>query len=234
MIDHRKYENLPGGIHGWLNAKHHFPIGGKPDPLHMPVGALYVWNDDQFAPRSGFGMHPHVDVEIITYVRSGSVTHVDSLGNQGQIEAGDVQVISAGTGIRHSEKNMGDTPLQLFQIWLQPNAAGGAPAYGSKQFPREERDGSFITLASGLAADIAAGALPLRADARLLGATVKAGYTLMHRFDKLLRAYLVPASGCIELNGRLIQTGDGVAISDEPSIVITALEDSELVMVEVA
>lgn len=234
MIDHRKYADLPGGVHGWLKAKHHFPINGKPDAVHTPVGPLYVWNDDEFAPQNGFGMHSHADVEIITYVRSGSVTHRDTLGNEELIKAGDVQVMSAGTGIQHSEKNMGNTHLRLFQIWLQPNAVGGVPAYGSKQFPRDQREGNFVTLASGLPADVSAGALAMRADARLLGATLKAGATLVHRFDGFTQAYLVPASGRIELNGQLIQTCDGVALSGELSIAITALEESEIVMVEVA
>lgn len=235
MIQHRPHQRLPGADIGWLKARHHVAVGGKADPVHTPVGPLIVWNDDEFAPGRGFGMHPHADMEIITYVRGGAVTHRDTLDNEEVIAAGDVQVMSAGSGMRHSEHNLGAEPLKLYQIWLQPNVRGGAPAYGTRKFPKADRSGGFVTLASGFDGDGGdSGVLPLRADARLLGATLKAGATIEQPLAAGRRAYLVVALGAVVVNGKGLDTGDGAAIDSEAVLRISALQDSELVMVEVA
>jgi hypothetical protein len=139
----------------------------------MGWGPIRVWNDDEIAPNTGFPPHPHSDMEIITYVRTGAITHKDSLGNQGRTEAGDVQVMSAGAGIHHSEYNLEPETTTIFQIWIEPRTRGGAPAWGARPFPKEDRAGRFITLASGLVGDV--DALPIRSDARVAGATIKAG-----------------------------------------------------------
>ena len=193
MIESRKFAELGGADHGWLKAKHHFSFARYYDPQRMGWGNLRVWNDDEIAAKSGFPPHPHADMEIITYVREGAITHKDSMGNEGRTEAGDVQVMSAGSGVRHAEYNLEDTPTRIFQIWIEPNERGGKPAWGAKPFPKADRSGRFVTLASGFASDTEA--LPIRADARVMGATVKAGQHVTIELDPTRHAYLVPAIG---------------------------------------
>ncbi len=232
MIERRPFKSLGGANHGWLNAKHHFSFADYYDPNRMGVGSLRVWNDDEILAESGFPPHPHADMEIITYVRQGAISHKDSLGNAGRTEAGDVQVMSAGTGIRHSEFNLESTTCTLFQIWILPNQRGGAPSWGAKPFPKGDRSGQFVALASGFAED--SDALPIRTDARVLGATLKAGQSLTYGLGASRNAYLVPALGIVEVNGVRLEARDGAAITQEDSLTITALEDAELVMVDAA
>jgi hypothetical protein len=232
MIDRRPFATLGAADHGWLNAHHHFSFADYFDPKRMNVGALRVWNDDEIAPGTGFPAHPHADMEIITYVRTGAITHQDSLGNKGRTEAGDVQVMSAGTGIRHAEYNLEAVPTTLFQIWIQPNRHGGAPSWGAKPFPKSDRSGKFAVLASGFAND--EGALPIRTDARVLGATLKAGETVEYAIGAARNGYLVPATGKVTLNGVDLDARDGAAIQQEETITVTAIEDSEIVLVDAA
>ncbi len=198
----------------------------------MSWGALRVWNDDVIQPKTGFPPHPHQDMEIITYVLEGAISHQDSLGNQGRTEAGDVQVMSAGSGIRHSEYNLEAEVTRLFQIWIVPTQSGGAPSWGARPFPKGDRAGRFVPLASGVPGDEEA--LPIRAPGRVLGATLRAGETLDYDLAPGRRAYLVPARGSVEVNGVTVGTRDGAAIADEPRLRITALEDAALVMVDTA
>lgn len=228
-IDVRRFETLGHADHGWLNARHHFSFAGYHDPERMGWGAIRVWNDDQIAAQSGFPPHPHADMEIITYVRSGAITHQDSLGNKGRTVAGDVQVMSAGTGIRHSEYNLEDEETRIFQIWIIPDRTGGSPSWGSKPFPKDGRDGTFQVLASGRADD--EGALPIRTDARVLGITLKAGDHVEHEVEPGRHAYLVPATGRIVIDGETINARDGAALS-EGRYVIEATEESEIVLVD--
>ncbi|HEV7492121.1 MAG TPA: pirin family protein [Rhodanobacteraceae bacterium] len=230
MIEPRLFKALGGADHGWLKAKHHFSFAGYNDPSRMGWGALRVWNDDEIAGGSGFPPHPHADMEIITYVRDGAITHEDSLGNKGRTEAGDVQVMSAGTGIRHAEYNAENETTRIFQIWIIPDARGGAPSWGARPFPKGDRSGRFVVLASGLDGD--GDALPIRADARVLGATIKAGESVDYALGGGRHAYLVPATGSIEVNGVRIDARDGVAIRDEKQIAIKALDDAEIVLVD--
>ena len=232
MIDRRPFATLGAADHGWLNAHHHFSFADYFDPKRMNVGALRVWNDDEIAPGTGFPAHPHADMEIITYVRTGAITHQDSLGNKGRTEAGDVQVMSAGTGIRHAEYNLEPVPTTLFQIWIQPNRHGGSPSWGAKPFPKSDRSGKFAVLASGFADD--EGALPIRTDARVLGATLKAGETIAYPIGTGRNGYLVPATGKVTLNGVQLDARDGAAIQQEETITVTAIEDSEIVLVDAA
>lgn len=171
MIELRPFAKLGGADHGWLKAKHHFSFASHYDPNNMAHGALRVWNDDEIAPNTGFPAHPHANMEIITYVREGAITHQDSLGNEGRTEAGDVQVMSAGSGIRHSEYNLEPTRTRIFQIWIEPTARGGQPTWGSKPFPKADRSGKLVTIASGFEDDT--DALPIRADARVLATTLR-------------------------------------------------------------
>lgn len=230
MIERRKFSELGGADHGWLKAKHHFSFAGYYDPARTGFGSLLVWNDDEIAPKTGFPPHPHSDMEIITYVRDGAITHEDSLGNKGRTAAGDVQVMSAGTGIRHAEYNLESEPTRLFQIWIEPTGAGGKPSWGAKPFPKSDRSGHWVTLASGIGGD--EDALPIRADARVLGATLKQGESLNYALAKGRSAYLVPAKGAIEVNGVRIDARDGAAIRDESRLDIKALDEAELVLVD--
>ena len=230
MIDIRPYKSLGGGNHGWLNTRHHFSFADYHDDERMNWGAIRVWNDDEIAAGSGFPAHPHADMEIITYVRQGAITHGDSLGNKGRTEAGDVQVMSAGSGIRHAEYNLEPGMTAIFQIWIVPNARGGTPEWGAKAFPKDDRAGKFVVLASGLEADT--DALRIRSDARVIGVTLKAGQTAAYSLGADRRAYLVPATGSVEVNGARAQARDGIAVSEEGTLRLTAIEDSEIVMVD--
>lgn len=233
MIERRSLDSLGGANHGWLDAKHHFSFADYHDPRRMHWGSLRVWNDDAIQPGSGFPPHSHGDMEIITYVRQGAITHEDNLGNKGRTPAGDVQVMSAGSGITHAEYNLEPGVTRIFQIWIFPDQRGGTPSWGTKPFPKGERSGRFITLASGMAGDD--DALPIRANARVSGATLKAGESTEYRFTDASRyGYLVPNTGKVEVDGVLLEARDGAAISGVDSIRITALEDSELVLVDTA
>ena len=230
MIDIRKFDSLGHADHGWLNARHHFSFAGYHDPGRMGWGAIRVWNDDEIAAKSGFPPHPHRDMEIITYVRSGAITHQDSMGNQGRTGAGDVQVMSAGTGVRHAEYNLEPEPTTLFQIWVQTDRPGASPSWGAKPFPKHERDGSFVTLASGFDED--ADALRINAAARVMGATLKAGEKAELQLDPARHVYLVAVGGAIEVNGRRAEPRDGVAVTGEEKLTLKALEDAEIVLVD--
>lgn len=237
MIELRPFDSLGAANHGWLDARHHFSFAGYHDPSRVHWGSLRVWNDDTIAPKSGFPTHPHNDMEIITYVRTGAITHRDSMGNEGRTEAGDVQVMSAGNGVQHSEFNLEDEDTTLFQIWIIPEERGGKPNWGARKFPKDDRAGDFVPLASGVANDD--DALPIRTDARVLGATVKAGESVTYSPAQARRhLYLVPATGKIRVEGGAdtveASARDGVAITQLESVTITALEDSELVLVDAA
>lgn len=232
MIELRPFKSLGGANHGWLDAKHHFSFANYYDPSRLNWGNLRVWNDDTIAPKSGFPAHPHRDMEIITYVREGAITHRDNLGNEGRTEAGDVQVMSAGTGIAHSEFNLEDVTTRIFQIWIQPTRTGEKPSWGAKPFPKGDRSGQFVILASGFSNDN--DALPIRTDARVVGASIKAGETIDYPLGKERQAYLVPATGAVEIDGVRVNARDGAAISSQEVLRVTAIEDSEIVFVDAA
>jgi len=232
MIELRPFATLGGENHGWLDAKHHFSFANYYDPARTSWGNLRVWNDDTIAPQSGFPPHPHRDMEIITYVREGAITHQDNLGNTGRTEAGDVQVMSAGTGVKHAEYNLEDVTTRIFQIWIQPTRSGEKPSWGAKPLPKGERSGQFVVLASGFANDN--DALQIRTDARVVAATLRAGESAEYPLGKDRRGYLVPATGAIEIDGQRINARDGAAISDLETLRVTAIEDSEIVLVDAA
>jgi redox-sensitive bicupin YhaK (pirin superfamily) len=232
MIERRPFNTLGGADHGWLKAKHHFSFAGYSDPSRMGWGNLRVWNDDEIAAQSGFPPHPHADMEIITYVRDGAITHKDSLGNQGRTEAGDVQVMSAGSGIQHAEYNVENETTRIFQIWIVPTRRGGEPSWGARPFPKGDRSGRFVALASGVDGD--GDALPIRTDARVLGATLKAGESARYELGAGRHAYLVPAKGRVDIDGVRLDARDGAAIRDVAAFSVTALDDAEVVLVDSA
>ena len=213
MIDIRPFSRLGHADHGWLNARHHFSFASYHDPSRMGWGRIRVWNDDQIAAKSGFPPHPHRDMEIVTYVRTG---------------AGDVQVMSAGTGVQHAEYNLEDEQTTLFQIWIETDKPNAPPSWGAMPFPKESRNGAFQLLASGNADD---GTLTINADARILGATVKAGEAITIDASPDRHLYLVP-SGRVRVNGVEANPRDGVAITGESKVEIAAEDDAELVLVD--
>ncbi|HWI76779.1 MAG TPA: pirin family protein [Sphingomicrobium sp.] len=228
MIDIRPFNSLGHADHGWLDAHHHFSFASYHDPDRMGWGRIRVWNDDTIGAKSGFPPHPHRDMEIVTYVRTGAITHQDSMGNKGRTAAGDVQVMSAGTGVVHAEYNLEDEQTTLFQIWIETDEPGAQPGWGAMPFPKEAREGSFQLLASGNKDD---GALTIHADARILGATVKAGSSIAYDADPARHLYLV-SSGKVRVNGQEANPRDGIAITGESRVTIEAEEDAELVLVD--
>jgi redox-sensitive bicupin YhaK (pirin superfamily) len=230
MIDVRPFATLGHANHGWLDARHHFSFAGYHDPARMGWGSIRVWNDDTIAAQSGFPPHPHSDMEIVTFVRTGAITHQDSLGNRGRTAAGDVQVMSAGTGITHAEFNVEDEATTLFQIWIIPDRRGEAPGWGQREFPKASREGGFEVLASGTPE--ADNALSIRTDAKVAAATLKAGQSATWSTSGERHQYLVAPTGRIRVNGVEAQPRDGVAVTGEGTIVVEALEDAEIVLVD--
>ncbi len=231
MIDIRPFETLGSFKNDWLDARYHFSFSGYRDDARTHWGALRVWNDDTIRPMTGFDRHGHKDMEIVTYVRRGAITHRDHLGNEGRTVAGDVQVMSAGRGIEHEEHNRENEPTQIFQLWVFPNEDGIKPRWETRSFPKGDRTGSLVTLASGRTKD--SGALPIQQDAAILGATLKPGQTVRHELELGRYLYLVPALGRITVNGKEIKARDGVAIHGEENITIAALDDSEILLADV-
>src|SRR5687767_5066231 len=223
MIDIRPFASLGHADHGWLDARHHFSFANYYDPARMGWGRIRVWNDDRIAAKSGFPPHPHRDMEIITYVRTGAITHQDSMGNKGRTGAGDVQVMSAGTGVTHAEYNLEDEETTLFQIWIETDRRSAPPSWGMMPFPKEARANSFQLLASGVADD---GALTINADATIHGATLAGGDSITYTPDPARHLYLVP-SAPVRDNGVEAGARDGIAITGEASLRIEAMLDAE-------
>jgi quercetin 2,3-dioxygenase len=231
MIELRPFDELPREDLGWLKARRHFSSAAQDDPSRSGWGCMRVWNDEEIAPNAGFALQVHTNIEIITYVREGTVTHRDSLGNEGRIEAGNVQVVSAGTGIRHAEYNLEQASARIFQIWITPASSGGSPAWGVQPCAAAERSGCFVALASGFDSDH--DALPIRACARVLNAKLQVGESINYVLREPRLAYLVPSSGAVDVNGVRIHARDGAAIKDVDIVTITAIEDADVVMVDV-
>ena len=231
MIELRPFDELPREDLGWLKARRHFSSAAQDDPSRSGWGCMRVWNDEEIAPNSGFALQVHANIEIIIYVREGTVTHRDSLGNEGRIEAGNVQVVSAGTGIRHAEYNLEQASARIFQMWITPASCGGSPAWGVQPCPIAERSGCFVAIASGFDSD--GDALPIRARARVLNAKLKVGESIEYVLRDRRLAYLVPSTGIVDVNGLRIRARDGAAIKDVDIVSITAIEDADVVMVDV-
>lgn len=233
MIETRKFSDIGRADHGWLKAAHHFSFGGYYDPKYMGWGPIRVWNDDEIAAQSGFAPHSHQDMEIITYVREGAITHQDSKGNKGRTVAGDVQVMSAGSGIEHSEYNYEDQETRLFQIWIKPRQPGGNARWDAKEFPTSA-NATLSVLASGYESDIRGGALMIGADARLYGSKLPAGEHVTHKSARDNYIYLVVSKGSVSVNGNPLGERDAAAIKDEAELVIKASDDAEILLLEAA
>ena len=232
MISLRSYSLLGGHDNAWLKARLHVAVAGLGKPEHHAIGPLVAWNDDQIAALSGFPLHSHQDMEIVTYVRDGAISHQDSLGNRGRTVAGDIQVMSAGTGIRHSEWNAEESVTRIFQIWLRPRTAGGVPRWESRQLKGAASNDQFEVLATGY--QDGSHALSINADARILGATMTAGRRISRVLGSTSAAYLVPVRGTVIVNGHTVHPQDGAYVVDEEILAVEAVDSTEVVMVEVS
>lgn len=231
MITIYPYENLGGANHGWLNAKHHFSFASYRDPKRMGFGALRVINDDIVRGGTGFDTHPHSDMEIITYVRKGAITHRDSQSNEGRTGAGDVQVMSAGSGVFHSEYNLEEEDTNLYQIWIVPNKKGVQPRWEAASFPKVPVKDALTPLVSGRDADLMQGALFIYADAAIHGGQLTKGTTITH--DLTYQGYVLVSQGEVLLNGKPMKKGDGAEVTELSQLTIEATSDAEVLVIDV-
>jgi redox-sensitive bicupin YhaK (pirin superfamily) len=229
MIELRPFSALGRFQNGWLSARYHFSFADYLDPARVNWGKLRVWNDDEIQAGTGFPMHGHRDMEIVTYIRTGAITHEDGLGNHGRTLAGDVQVMSAGSGIMHSEFNRESESCTLFQIWITTARKSAEPRWENRRFPGAERAGRWVALASGR--ETFPEALRINQDAAVLGAHLEAGQTLDYGFKDRF-GYLVPTKGRLLANGVEVGARDGLAIANEDRVTFNALEPVEMVLVE--
>ncbi|WP_191600343.1 pirin family protein [Marinomonas algicola] len=233
MIKHFPFQQLGKADHGWLKANHHFSFAHYYNPSRMEFGTLRVVNDDWVEPGQGFPPHPHNNMEIITFVRSGSVTHEDNKGNKGVTENGEVQVMSAGTGIVHSEYNLSKDPLTIYQIWIEPNQRNVKPRWEAKRFRNNNKNDGLSLLVSGYPED-QDDALFIYQEARVFGGKVSKGSTFEHKIHH--QAYILASSGRFEVITDdatvILNTGDGAEVTKEASVRFTVLDDSEIVLID--
>ena len=230
MITIRKSEDRGHADHGWLDARHTFSFAGYHDPSWVHFGPLRVLNQDRIGAGEGFGTHPHDNMEIVTYVLEGELEHKDSMGNGSRIKPGEVQYMSAGTGVTHSEFNPSpDDPLHLLQMWVFPREQGNQPRYGQKFFPEEERRGKLRLVASP---DGAEGSIEIGQEARLYAGLFQEGERDSLQLDPGRGAWLHVATGSVELNGMRLNPGDGAAVQGEERLEISGLDDANVVLWE--
>jgi redox-sensitive bicupin YhaK (pirin superfamily) len=228
MITVRNAESRGFADHGWLHSRHSFSFGSYYDPDHMGVSNLRVINEDRVAPGGGFATHGHRDMEIVTYVLSGALEHKDSLGNGSVIRPGDVQRMSAGSGVLHSEYNhSSEEAVHFLQIWLEPNRLNAAPGYAQQHFPVEQRRGRLQLLVSPDGRD---GSISANQDALLYGARLEAGEAVQHTLAEGRQAYLQVARGSVLLNGQALTAGDGARVQADPVIRIAATDTAEVLL----
>ncbi len=227
MIDIQRYDQLGHADHGWLKARHHFSFANYHNPTRMGFGVLRVINDDIIQAGTGFGTHPHRNMEIITYVRKGAITHKDNQGNEGRTEAGDVQVMSAGKGIFHSEYNLENEDTTLYQIWIEPNQQGVMPRWDSRSFPKQAVENELSLLVSG--ADDAP--LFIHQDARVYAGKLSPGTMIKQTIKH--QAYVLISDGTVEIDGQQLNKGDGAQVTDQTSININAISDAEVLVLDV-
>ncbi|HYE97541.1 MAG TPA: pirin family protein [Planctomycetota bacterium] len=228
MIAIRKADERGHFDHGWLDTRHTFSFADYHDPRHMGFRVLRVINEDRVKPGQGFGTHGHRDMEILTVVLSGAIAHKDSLGSGEILRPGEVQRMTAGTGVTHSEFNPSTTePLHLYQIWIFPNRKGLKPEYEQRAFPAEERRGRLRLVASPDGAD---GSLRIHQDARVYVSELSPGQTTSHGLGEGRHAWVQAARGTVELNGRRLDAGDGAAVSAESDLVLKGVTDAELLL----
>ena len=232
MINIRKSNERGHADHGWLNTRFTFSFADYYDPKHTEFRTLRVMNDDRVAGGGGFPTHPHRDMEIVTYVLEGALEHKDSMGNGSVIKPGDVQYMSAGTGVAHSEFNASQKdPVHLYQIWMFPDKTGHNPAYDQKHFSDEEKRGKLRLLISPDGRD---GSVKIRQDNELYATVLGAGETVKHELKPKRHAYVQVTKGSAKLNGTTLETGDGAAISEEKSLELAGVKDTEVLLFDLA
>lgn len=232
MVKLYPYQSLGHADHGWLDARHHFSFADYRNPDRVRFGALRVVNDDRVAAGTGFGAHGHDNMEIITYVRQGAITHKDSLGNEGRTGAGDVQVMSAGTGVRHSEFNHEKEDTRLYQIWIIPDKEGVQPRWDAREFPKTPvTQGALPVLVSGRAEDKDKGALFIHQDAAIYGGRLPAGTVIEQPIR--YQAYVLASVGSFRLNGTVLNQGDAAEVTDTKTLSIAADTEAEVLVIDV-
>ena len=232
MITRRPSQDRGHANHGWLDSYHTFSFADYYDPKHMGFRHLRVINEDRVQPEGGFGIHSHHDMEIITYVLEGSLEHRDSMGNQSIIVPGDVQRMSAGIGVTHSEYNPSHTePVHLLQIWILPEKKGLPPSYQQRAFQTEEKRGALRLIGSRGGRD---GSIAVHQDVDLFTTLLEPGERVAHRLQTHRHAWLQVVGGAVALNGTLLFAGDGAAVSDEDRLEITASKSSEVLLFDLA
>jgi len=232
MIRQRRAGERGHFDHGWLDTYHTFSFAGYYDPAQMGFRALRVINQDRVQPKKGFPTHPHRDMEIVTYVLEGALEHKDSMGNGGVIRPGEVQRMSAGTGLTHSEYNhSGSEPVHFLQIWIQPDESGFAPSYEQKAFAADERRGRLRLVASRAGRE---GSVSYHTDTDLYATLLAPGQTVTHPLRPGRHAWLQVACGAVQMNGRELAAGDGAAVSGEPAITIAATDHAEVLLFDLA
>jgi hypothetical protein len=232
MIALRKSQDRGHANHGWLDSYHTFSFAGYYDPREMGFGTLRVINEDRVAPGQGFGTHPHRDMEIISYVLEGALAHKDSMGTGSVIQPGDVQRMSAGTGVSHSEFNHSQKDgVHFLQIWIEPNQRGVAPGYEQKNFTREDKKGRLRLIASPDGAD---GSVKIHQDARVYASVLEGGDAVTHALQSGRQAYVHVARGSVELNGTKLTTGDGAKISGEKELRLSGGQGAEVLLFDMA
>ena len=232
MIKIRKSNERGHADHGWLNTRFTFSFADYYDPKHEQFRTLRVMNDDRVAGGGGFPMHPHRDMEIITYVLEGALQHRDSMGNGSVIRPGDIQYMSAGSGVTHSEFNASKTePVHLYQIWMFPEKRGLQPVYDQKNFTEEEKRGNLRLIASPDGRD---GSVKIRQENELYATVLHSGESVKHELKANRHAYVQVARGSVKLNGKELAEGDGAAISAEKSVDLTGVNDAEVLLFDLA
>jgi redox-sensitive bicupin YhaK (pirin superfamily) len=232
MLTIRRAEQRGRANHGWLDSRHSFSFADYHDPRYMGFRALRVINEDRVAPGRGFGTHPHRDMEIISYVLDGGLAHRDSMGNGSVIHPGEVQRMSAGTGVRHSEHNASqEQPVHFLQIWIVPSQRGLAPSYEQRAFAEAERQDSLRLVVDPSGRD---GALTINADARLYTTTLGVGAQVEHEVAAARHAWIQVARGVIEVDGERLAAGDGASVSDPGRLVLTGIESAEVLVFDLA
>jgi redox-sensitive bicupin YhaK (pirin superfamily) len=232
MITIRKSDERGRANHGWLDTQFTFSFADYFDPEHVQFRTLRVMNDDRVAGGGGFPPHPHRDMEIVTYVLEGALQHQDSMGNGSVIKPGDIQYMSAGSGVTHSEFNASQTePVHLYQIWMMPDKRGHKPAYDQKNFSEAEKRGKLRLLASPDGRD---GSVKIRQDNELYATVLGEGESVKHTLKPARHAYIQVARGSVKLNGTPLETGDGAAISAEKSLELTGVNNAEVLLFDLA
>jgi redox-sensitive bicupin YhaK (pirin superfamily) len=232
MINIRKSDERGRANHGWLDTHFTFSFADYFDPEHVQFRTLRVMNDDRIAGGGGFPMHPHRDMEIVTYVLEGKLEHRDSMGNGSVIKPGDIQYMSAGTGVTHSEFNASKTePVHLYQIWMFPEKKGLKPVYDQKNFSKAEKRGRLRVVASPDGRD---GSVKIRQDNEVYAAVLGAGESVRHELKPERHAYVQVTRGSVKLNGQKLTEGDGAAISTEKSVELTGVKDAEVLLFDLA